>query len=188
MERFFSQEIAPLPAATLIAVALICTVTDLWKGKIYNIITYTAMVLGLVIGVWQHGFAGFTQAAGGFAIGFFPAFLLFALGGMGGGDVKLLGAIGALAGPVPTTQIMVVAFLVGGFFALVKLAWKGVFWLTIWRTLRYLAGLIIPGVKRTSLTGEKPIEVRFGLAICVAVLVVLFSLHMGGIDALWRSA
>jgi hypothetical protein len=41
---------------------------------------------------------------GGFAAGFFPAFLLFALGGMGGGDVKLLGAVGVLAGPLPTAD------------------------------------------------------------------------------------
>lgn len=178
MERLFSTAIGPLQAATLIVVALACTVTDIWKGKIYNVVTYAALILGLALALWQHGFSGLAFAAGGFAVGFFPAFLLFALGGMGGGDVKLLGAIGTLAGPVITSQIMIGSFIVGGFFALVKLAWAGLFWSTLWRILRYLGGLVIPGIRRTSLQGEQRLEVRFGLAICVAVLIVLLSLHL----------
>lgn len=180
VDRFFSGEVGPVPAMALIAVALVCTVTDLWKGRIYNAVTYTAMIAGAILQIALHGGPGVWLALGGFAVGFFPAFLLFALGGLGGGDVKLLGAIGILAGPVPTTEILIFAFVVGGFFALVKLAWQGTLWRTMWRTLRYFAGLMVPGLGRTSLEAEKRVEIRFGLAICVSVFAVLWSLHHGG--------
>ena len=181
MNALFSDEIGPLPAITLIVLALACTFTDLWKGKIYNAVTYTAMIAGVVLQIALHGAGGIPLALGGFAVGFFPTFLLFALGGMGGGDVKLLGAIGVLAGPVPTTQVMIVAFLFGGFFALIKLAWQGQLFRTLGRTLRYFAGLMVPGLGRTTLEGHQRVEIRFGLAICLAVIAVLLSLRAGGV-------
>src|SRR3954469_11993081 len=154
MGAFFSHAVGPWPAVLLLALAVSCAVTDLWKGRIYNAVTYPAIAAGFVLQVALHGPSGLVLALGGFAVGFFPAFLLFALGGMGGGDVKLLGAIGVFAGPVPTTEILVFAFLVGGFFALVKLAWQGTLLRTMWRTLRYFAGLMVPGLGRTSLEAE----------------------------------
>lgn len=184
MDRFFSDQIGPLPALTLIVLSVVCTITDLWKGKIFNAVTYSAMILGLGVQLAQHGWSGLALGAGGFAVGFFPAFLLFALGGLGGGDVKLLGAVGILAGPVPTTEVMIVAFLFGGLFALVKLAWQGVLFATLWRTLRWLFGMAVPGVTRPSLEAEKRVEIRFGLAICLAVLAVLWGLKSGGVASL----
>src|SRR3954454_1273928 len=154
MGALLSGTVGPVPAVVLLLVAVTCAVTDLWKGKIYNAVTYPAMALGVVLAVIQHGAPGIFFALGGFAVGFFPAFLLFALGGMGGGDVKLLGAIGAIAGAVPATETLVLAFLFGGFFALGKLAWHGQLSRTFGRTLRTLAGFTVPGLARQALEPE----------------------------------
>lgn len=111
MSAFFSGTVGPVPAAVLLAVAVVCAITDLWKGKIYNAVTYPAMAIGVVLALAQHGAPGIFYALGGFAVGFFPAFVLFALGGMGGGDVKLLGAIGAIAGAIAATETLILAFI-----------------------------------------------------------------------------
>src|SRR5689334_19313325 len=117
MGAFFSATVGPWPAVSLLVLAVACAVTDLWKGRIYNAVTYPAIVLGFVLAIVLHGMTGFWSALGGFAVGFFPAFLLFALGAMGGGDVKLLGAVGAIAGAVAATETLILAFVIGAFLA-----------------------------------------------------------------------
>lgn len=185
MGAFFSGTVGPLPAVILLVVAVTCAVTDLWKGKIYNAVTYPAIALGFVLGVAQGGLSGALHALGGFAVGFFPAFVLFALGGMGGGDVKLLGAIGAVAGAIAATETLVLAFVFGGLFALGKLAWHGQLFRTLGRTLRTLAGYVVPGLGRAAAAeGERRMEVRFGVAICIALLATLWDLRSGAISSL----
>ncbi len=71
-------------AALLLAVA--CALTDATTGRIPNAITLPALLAGLLVG---HP-AGVLCAA--------PALHLFARGKLGGGDVKLLAALGALLG------------------------------------------------------------------------------------------
>lgn len=186
MGALFSAAVGPVPAMMLVALAVACAATDLWKGRIYNAVTYPAIALGFVVQIALHGAPGAVSALGGFAVGFFPAFLLFALGGMGGGDVKLLGAIGALAGAVPATETLILAFLFGGFFALAKLAWHGQLFRSFGHVLRTLAGFVIPGLGRKPLApeGEPRLTVRFGVAICLATLATLYDLHSGAIYAL----
>jgi prepilin peptidase CpaA len=186
MGAFFSAAVGPVPALVLLAVAVACAVTDLWKGRIYNAVTYPTMIAGLVLQVALHGLPGLWIALGGFAVGFFPAFLLFALGAMGGGDVKLLGAIGVLAGAVPTTETLILAFVFGALFALGKLAWHGALFRSLGRILRMMAGWIVPGIARVPL--ERPDEprftVRFGVAICLALMATLWDLRSGVISGL----
>jgi prepilin peptidase CpaA len=184
MGALFSGTVGPAPAVVLLAVALTCAVTDLWKGKIYNAVTYPAMALGVVLSVWQHGVSGIFFALGGFAVGFFPAFVLFALGGMGGGDVKLLGAIGAVAGAVAATETLILAFVVGGLFALGKLAWHGQLFSSLWRSLRVIAGALWPGLAPPKLADEQRHMVRFGVAICVALVATLWDLRSGALSSL----
>ena len=184
MSALFSGTVGPAPAVVLLALALACAVTDLWKGKIYNAVTYPAMAVGVVLAMVQHGVSGIFFALGGFAVGFFPAFVLFALGGMGGGDVKLLGAIGAVAGAVAATETLILAFVVGGLFALGKLAWHGRLFATLGRTLRSVLGALWPGLAPARAADEKRLEVRFGVAICVALVATLWDLRSGALSSL----
>ena len=184
MGALFSGTVGPAPAVVLLVLAVTCAVTDLWRGKIYNAVTYPAMALGVVLSIWQHGASGIYFALGGFAVGFFPAFVLFALGGMGGGDVKLLGAIGAIAGAVAATETLILAFLVGGLFALGKLAWHGKLFSTLGRTLRAIAGTLWPGLGPGKAPEEGRLEVRFGVAICVALVATLWDLRSGALSSL----
>jgi prepilin peptidase CpaA len=184
MGALFSGTVGPAPAVVLLVVAVACAATDLVKGKIYNAVTYPAMALGVVLSIWQHGVSGIYIALGGFAVGFFPAFVLFALGGMGGGDVKLLGAIGAIAGAVAATETLILAFVVGGFFALGKLAWHGKLFSTLGRSLRAIFGTLWPGLAPAKTPPDGRLEVRFGVAICVALVATLWDLRSGALSSL----
>ncbi|HEY9788751.1 MAG TPA: A24 family peptidase [Candidatus Obscuribacterales bacterium] len=93
-------------------VALIATITDVRTGKIFNVITFPAMLIGIIArGVQWY----MTQPESGIAAavaGAFNGFLGFLLGMVllgvfkvtimrqfGGGDIKLMGALGAFVGP-----------------------------------------------------------------------------------------
>ena len=185
MGAFFSATVGPWPAVSLLVLAVACAVTDLWKGRIYNAVTYPAIVLGFVLAIALHGKAGFFSALGGFAVGFFPGFLLFALGAMGGGDVKLLGAVGAIAGAVAATETLILAFVIGGFLALAKLAWHGQLFRTLGRTLRTMAAFVVPGLGRpTEEQAPKRLEIKFGVAIAIATLATLWDLRSGALSGL----
>jgi prepilin peptidase CpaA len=179
--------VEPTPALLLLALTLTCAVTDLWTGKIHNAVTYPAVAIGLAMQVTGHGWSGVVSGVGGFGAGFFPAFLLFVRGGMAGGDVKLLGAVGAIGGVTVVTETLILAFCFGAFFALAKLAWNGVFFRSLWRTARVTAGLMIPGVKRIPLVqpGDAAMTVRFAVAIALGVIATLWDLHSG---AIWRQS
>ena len=53
------------------------------------------------------------QAWAGLAVGFALTFVLFALGGMGGADVKLVAGIGAWVGPARVLEIFAAETLIG---------------------------------------------------------------------------
>jgi prepilin peptidase CpaA len=184
MQSLFSASVGPAPALVLLAVALVSAFTDLTRGKIYNAVTYPAILVGVALQLGLHGGAGLLLALGGFAVGFFPAFMLFVLGGMGGGDVKLLGAIGAIAGPLVATETLILAFLFGGLFALGKLAWHGRLFDSVLRILRVLAGYVVPGLGRATAATTPALTVRFGVAICVAALAALWDLRTGALVGL----
>jgi prepilin peptidase CpaA len=184
MASFFSGTVGPAPALVLCVVAVVSAITDLWKGKIYNAVTYPAVLVGIALQLWLHGAPGLGVALGGFLVGFFPAFLLFVLGGMGGGDVKLLGAVGAVAGAVAATETLILAFVFGGLLALAKLAWHGRLFSSFGRTLRVLAGWVVPGVGGAAATTAPPLTVRFGVAICIAALATLWDLRTGALTSL----
>jgi prepilin peptidase CpaA len=61
----------------------------------------------------------------GVLAGFGLVFVLFALGGMGGGDVKLMAAVGAWLGPAGILNVFLVAAVFGMVVVLSQAAWQG---------------------------------------------------------------
>jgi prepilin peptidase CpaA len=102
---------------TLIVVA-IATVTDLRSRRIPNWLVFPFLLLGFVASIWMHGWRGLGQSAEGMALGLLVFGVLFALGGMGAGDVKLFAAIGAWIGPHQLFIALILVSLAGGVFVL----------------------------------------------------------------------
>ena len=96
----------------------ISLMTDLKTRKILNIVTFPAILAGLLFYSISQGWDGFFFSSTGFLAGIGTLLIPFLLGGMGAGDVKLMGAIGALMGTAFTLQAFVVIALIGGFISL----------------------------------------------------------------------
>jgi prepilin peptidase CpaA len=100
----------------LLILAATATWFDLRERKIPNWLTIPALVAGLLLNRWD-GAAGALLGAAFYL----PGFLL---GMAGGGDVKLLAAVGALAGWRDGLTVLVFSLVANGILALVAAARK----------------------------------------------------------------
>jgi prepilin peptidase CpaA len=98
-------------------VLVVATFTDLHSRRIPNWLVVPFMIAGLVVPAWLHGWHGFSQSLEGFGLGALIYGILFWMGGMGMGDVKLVAAIGAWIGPAQLLLAMVLTAMIGGFMA-----------------------------------------------------------------------
>lgn len=96
---------------------LACT-TDTFKSKIPNLLNLSMLFTGLVINSVTFGWHGTMMSLAGAGLGIALLLLPYLLGGMGAGDVKALGALGALLGPLDLLHVFVYMGLYGGAFAL----------------------------------------------------------------------
>jgi len=97
---------------------------DIKQRRIFNWLTLGAAGAALATRVATSGAAGALSGAEGWLLGIGLLLIPFAMGAMGGGDVKLLAAFGALGGPVFVWQTALVGSVVGGLAAIGWLAWQ----------------------------------------------------------------
>jgi prepilin peptidase CpaA len=94
---------------------------DIRSRKIPNFITYPSMAISLVYCSLVDGMQGFAFSAGGLILGVTFFLIPYILGGMGAGDAKLMGALGATLGPGGLVNAALIIALAGGVYAVVLL-------------------------------------------------------------------
>ena len=103
----------------VLGIACIACVTDIRSRRIPNLLTLGAAVAAIGFHVVSAGTSGLFLALSGWAVGLLLFLPFFALGGMGGGDVKLLAALGAWVGPRDVVWLAIYTSLAGGVLGLV---------------------------------------------------------------------
>lgn len=108
-----------IPFGIVTIAVVLSAVTDLWKFKVYNLLTLPLLFSGLI----YHGvIGGPTQFSMSFFGALFGCAILiapYAMGGMGAGDVKLMSAVGAWLGLKLTYQVFIGTSIAAGLYALV---------------------------------------------------------------------
>jgi prepilin peptidase CpaA len=88
-------------------------VVDLRERRIPNWLNLLLILGGLAQSLLPgHWLTPMQSLLGIFVAGFVP-FILFALGALGAGDVKLMAGIGAWLGPMPTIAVLIVEKVIG---------------------------------------------------------------------------
>ena len=103
--------------ALFLCLTTIAAFADILTGKIPNWLTYPACVFGVCLAGLSTSWPGLVDSVLGLTLGFGPFFALYLMGGMGGGDVKLMAAVGAMMGVDFVLNAMITSILVGGLIA-----------------------------------------------------------------------
>ncbi len=134
----------------LIGVVLASAILDLRTRRIPNWLTVSALGVALLVRLPMGGDALLTGLAAA-AVAFLITLPFFALGGLGGGDVKLLTAVGAFLGMDRLWGALFVTAVAGGVFALFTIIRRRRFKETAWNF--YMISKKLP--KRSSYAGWK---------------------------------
>ena len=100
------------PHALIGAVVLLTSVaafTDVRTRRIPNWLTVSATAAAVLYYAIAHQLPGVLFSLAGFGAGFGILLTLWMIGGGGGGDVKLMGALGAMLGPKLTLLVFLVS-------------------------------------------------------------------------------
>jgi prepilin peptidase CpaA len=107
-----------------VIVGVAASAEDLLRRRISNWIPAAALAAGLGYHTWEAGWRGAITALSGAACGFAVFLIFYLLGGMGGGDVKLMAGFGAVLGVGRLLEAALWTAAVGGLVAAAVVAWS----------------------------------------------------------------
>jgi prepilin peptidase CpaA len=163
--------------AVALMTGLVACVTDIRSRRIPNLLTFGAALGAVAVHVAASGWSGLATSAGGWLAGvalFLPFFLL---GGMGGGDVKLLAALGAWLGPRDAFWLAIYASMAGGVMAVAVAASRG--YLTtafsnVWNLLNYWRLVGPRPMPAVTLEGNRGPRLAYALPIFAGTVVTVW--------------
>ncbi len=168
-------ETVEMSAIVVLIVTGTAAIIDLYKGIIPNRITYPAALIGLGVGVINqvhHQTPGILESLTGLIGALIITGLLMAIGAIGGGDVKLMAAIGALMGFPFVLQAGVRIVVAGALISLAILILRGQLYLTLQRIAGVFTGYFGFEVLRNDQDLNNQ-TIPFGPAIFLGVFVTI---------------
>jgi prepilin peptidase CpaA len=159
---------------TLLGIVAVAAAIDLRTHRIPNWLTFPSLLLGLVLQIVLFGRAGLVAGVLGVLVGAGLFLLPYVLGGMGPGDVKLMGVVGAFSGPTGALWAALFAGVAGGVLALAWALAHGQLARVLGRTGN-LVGAAIDARRRAAQGGLPTLErdarwsIPYGVAIACGV-------------------
>ena len=170
-----------------VIVSLIAAVSDWKTGQIPNWLTlpvivlapivHAAMAAGAGMSREEVGWAGASSVVGAMLTGLVPL-ILYRQNAIGGGDLKLLAALGALCQPSLGLELEMYGFATAIVVAPARLAYDGKLLRTLRNTLDLMLNSIRPEKQRKAIEPEAMTWFRLGPCIFIGVCVTT-AFHWG---------
>jgi prepilin peptidase CpaA len=160
--------------ALVLSYAITAAISDVMWGKIPRVLTLVALLGGLAFHGWAGGASALGSAALAAFVGFGMGLTLFRLGAIGGGDVKLMTALGALLGFSRWLHAMEIAVFVAGFIALVQVLRRRAMRQTLHNMKAIVSNLAHRGLMAhdvINVNNRAMIRAPFGVAVAVGTLI-----------------
>lgn len=147
--------------------------------RVPNWLTYPMVFSGLVYSTWTGGWSGLGDGLLGMFVGLGCLLPLYAVGGMGAGDVKLLAGVGAWLGATVTFYAFCVSTIVGAVMAVAMVLYRGALAkhyyqlqliLSEWMTIKNPRELSRIAAERK----PRMLLLPYGIPICVGSIAYFF--------------
>jgi len=161
----------------LLIVLSVAAITDIRSYKIPNFLTFSGMLCGILYHTVQNGLSGFLFSAGGVLVGMSLLIIFYLAGGMGAGDVKLLGSVGAFLGVKAVLMVGLYTAIIGGVYALLLIVLNPVESKSmVTRTYISLRTFVCRGELIAIPPGadEKKLSLCYGVAIALGAMVYIY--------------
>ena len=149
---------------------IFAVIKDYKERRVPNILTYGMVVAGIAMNSMKSGTDGAQDALAGCAIGIGVLIIPFIMGGIGGGDVKLMGGIGALKGPYFIIYTFVFTALIGGISSIIRLSLHRGELTAAWNRLRTSLMSVAGGTKPNN--ESSPWVIPYAICIAMGVACV----------------
>ena len=155
---------------------------DVQQHRIPNWLTYPAILMGVLLRAHLWGLNGVFTALGGGLLSAGIVFVFYAVRAMGGGDLKLMAAIGAVSGPRYALVSLLATAIAGGVLAIIYAVYRSKLLATLGNTGELVKFHVAGGMQvHPDLNLDNPDALRmpYGLAIAAGSLYTF-------IAACWR--
>jgi prepilin peptidase CpaA len=164
----------------IVGVSSVAAVSDARTGRIPNWLTLPAIAIALI----THGAFGGWLAAGiavmGALLCMAAPWALYRISNgdaIGGGDLKLFGALGALGGPLLGIEIELGSFVVLCVYALTVLTFRGRLFAVLSNALRLVLNPFVPRRHRRAVAPEALTTIRMGPCIALTAIGLVAAEH-----------
>jgi prepilin peptidase CpaA len=164
-------------AADALLVLFACTAAwwDATVDRIPNPLTVGGLAIALALRALL-GFDHVMPGLGGFGIAFAIAVGLYALGAIGGGDVKFLAAVGAFLGSGEIMGALALIAVLGMVFALIVVSRRGLLLLLVLNTVDLIkAWLRLGRAGRVRKAATPLLTIPYGVPIALGTLIWWFA-------------
>jgi prepilin peptidase CpaA len=169
---------AAFVTVAVLAVGLVACGFDIATRRIPNWLTAGAALAAVAFHLYTGGFSGAAFSFGGLLVGLAIFFPIFALGALGGGDVKLMACLGAWLGPVSALWIALYAAIAGGVMAVVisvARGYTGRAFDNIWLLLTHWRVGGIRPLPELTLKESKGPRLAYALPITIGAVMTLWA-------------
>ena len=167
-------------AASVMTVLLVgATYTDIRYSKIFNAVTVPAAILGIVVNGVGHGVAGLIGSIEGIALGLALLPICGLLGRiLGGGDIKLLAAVGALEGPYVLLWACGYTAIAGGILAVMVALWRRSLRAGVERLGHALWARMAANATLDIKTADAKARLPYAIAIAFGSLIAVYAVQL----------
>jgi prepilin peptidase CpaA len=177
------RPITLLPLMPMLALLVWAAIEDHHVRKIRNWLTLSLAITGLIQPALGGAGISFGMSVCGLLTGFGLLFVLFAIGAVGGGDVKLLAGLGAWVGPWGVFQIFLAEAVIGAVLVVWQAGRQGKLGLLSKNSAVVAINLIHVrqvGLEHATETGKSIRTIDRPLPFAVPVLIAVIGLILAG--------
>lgn len=154
-----------------------------WRyRRIPNWLTVPGLLAGIAVNTFMRGWPGAKSSLLGAGLGLLVLLPFVLIKALGGGDWKLIGAVGACLGPTRLIAVLIGSIFVAGIMAIGMIIYKGRIKQSVGnmaRMLRAFVTLHLPGPE-VSLDNPESAKIPFGVAVAFTIIFFGVRKALGG--------